>query len=109
MKQIDTSAFKVDPVADANGTYLQGVIAVPYEVLVEHFGEPEIEIDGKVMHLWQFSSLTGEPVCVYDYKFDGSVRGHWHVGAHDQGVAVRFKNWLKLIINDNVYYTGEIP
>lgn len=69
------------------------VVNVPYETLVRLFGEPwGPSGDNKVKHEWRF---TGDcAATLYDYKYDGSRSGEWHIGSRDRIGSLMFRKWL---------------
>jgi hypothetical protein len=103
-------SIKLNPRANVNGTHLCGEITTSYDRLVELFGKPK-EADGyKVSGEWTFhDSETSETFALYDWKetclydpdypsvaeFRALPSYDWHIGAHSEASAVRFKAWLE--------------
>ena len=82
---------------DANGTYLQGYIHVPFSKLVKIFGEPKrVRGEGcKVDAEWQIEYPDGYVATIYNYKDGVNYLGEnygihvediteWHIGGHNQ-------------------------
>ena len=93
--------FKVNSVADANGTSFHGatIRTTPGE-LVEVFGKPSFEGDkhDKVQMDWSFENEEGEVFTVYDWKqfvtLDPEMRIEFHIGSKTPSKEGEFVNWL---------------
>ncbi len=87
--------FECDDSANIDGTSWHGVeVTASLEVMVKLFGDSETRGDSKTKHEWRF---VGERfnVAVYDYKYDGSVAGYWHVGTNNHDESLEFSRWFR--------------
>lgn len=89
--------FKRNDNADYNDTSFHDVeIYGSLEKLTEILGAPILYPDGyKTKHEWVMEGDDGTMVTVYDYRYDGSKEGHWHVGGRDRLACLKFKNWFE--------------
>ena len=109
--------FKLDPGADADGTFYRAKVMVPPKRLVDRFGRPGRGDGYKVSGCYVFTDQAGNVFTLYDFKAtslsdDGAgygeessaptpkeFWGNWnsdllHIGARDQGDVEAFKRWL---------------
>jgi len=87
--------FKRNDKADINETSFHGVeVVASMETMARLFGPPGQGDGGyKTKHEWVFEG-EGFNVAVYDYKYDGSISGNWHVGAESSFKAKKFAKWF---------------
>lgn len=88
--------FKRNDATSIDGTSFHDTcVSCSLETMVRLFGEPGPGDGGyKTRHEWIFEGPDGG-VAVYDYRYDGSVSGYWHVGAADLRESQAFARWFK--------------
>ncbi len=91
-----TSSYSRSDEACIDGTsYYNVCVYATLEKMVEKFGPPQRGEGYKTKHEWTFRGPTqSENIAVYDYKYDGSVSGEWHVGATSYANSVKFEKWF---------------
>ena len=86
--------------ADIDGTNFYNVeVTASLETMTHLFGPPRKNLCEKTKHEWIFEGVEFN-VAVYDYKYDGSISGVWHVGATDSLKARKFLTWFKHYVVD---------
>jgi len=97
----DKNFWKINHLADINGTSLKLRIKAPSGLIHKVFSRPTwenriedlISEKEKSLALWAFTNLDGSVCTLYDWK-GSSLYNDWHIGAHEDTAAHLFEIWL---------------
>lgn len=89
----------IEPVSDANMTFLIGEIEATYDEVVAVFGEPHVEGSGddKIQVEWKFAfNDTGDIFTIYDWKENDKPEDvtNWHIGGHEKATMERVEEYF---------------
>ena len=103
------SAFKRIGYKKVRGTSYKGEINVPYNILVETFGEPDSGDGWKTEAEWDIQFSDGTVATIYNWKNGKAYLGEngldvediktWHVGGRSRKVLDKVKEALEQKIN----------